>query len=81
MILLVVTGHLGGNLTHGATYLFQYAPNPIRTLAGLQPKVKKTFKKITDIDSALVFEDVIHPILDARCASCHNEEKLKGELL
>ena len=81
LILLTFTGHLGGNLTHGSTYLFQYAPNPVRSIAGLPPKVNKTFKNITNIDSALVFEDVLLPILDARCASCHNEEKLKGELL
>ena len=81
LILLTFTGHLGGNLTHGSSYLFQYAPNPVRSMAGLPPKINKTYKKITNIDSALVFEDVIQPILDARCASCHNDEKLKGELL
>ncbi len=81
LALLTFTGHLGGNLTHGSNYLFQYAPNPVRTIAGLPPKIHKTYKKITNIDSALVFEDVIQPILDARCVSCHNDEKLKGELL
>ena len=81
LVLLIFTGHLGGNLTHGSTYLFQYAPNPVRTLAGLEPKVKKEYKKITNIDSALVYEDVLAPILDARCASCHNQDKKKGELL
>ncbi len=81
LILLTFTGHLGGNLTHGSNYLFQYAPNPVRTIAGLPPKINKTYKKITNIDSALVFEDIIQPILDARCVSCHNEDKLKGELL
>ena len=81
MVLLTFTGHFGGNLTHGSTYLFQYAPNTVRTIAGLPPKVERVYKKITNIDSALVFEDVLMPILDARCISCHNEEKLKGELL
>lgn len=81
MILLTFTGHFGGNLTHGSTYLFQYAPNAVRTIAGLPPKIEREYKNITHIDSALVFEDVLMPILDARCISCHNEEKLKGELL
>ena len=81
MVLLTFTGHFGGNLTHGSTYLFQYAPNAVRTIAGLPPKVERVYKKITNIDSALVFEDVLMPILDARCISCHNQEKLKGELL
>jgi hypothetical protein len=81
LILLTFTGHLGGNLTHGSSYLFQFAPNPVRSIAGLPPRIIKTYKKISNIDSALVFEDVVQPILDARCISCHNEEKLKGELL
>ncbi|MEM9142461.1 MAG: c-type cytochrome domain-containing protein [Bacteroidota bacterium] len=81
LLLLLYTGHLGGNLTHGSSYLFQYAPNPVRKMAGLPPKVERIDKKITHIDSALVYEDVITPILDARCASCHNSDKIKGELL
>ena len=81
MVLLTTTGHFGGNLTHGSTYLVQYAPNPIRAFAGLPPKLDRNYKKIDNIDSALVFEDVLMPILDAKCISCHNEEKLKGELL
>ena len=63
LAMLTFTGHLGGNLTHGSTYLFQYAPNPIRTIAGLSPKVKRVYKKISNIDSALVFEDIIMPKL------------------
>ena len=81
MVLLTYTGHLGGNLTHGSSYLFQYAPNTVRKAAGLPPKVEKVYRNITHIDSALVFEDVLAPILDARCTSCHNDDKLKGELL
>ncbi len=81
MVFLTFTGHFGGNLTHGSTYLFQYAPNPVRVMAGLPPKVKKEYKKITNVDSALVFEDILMPMIDAKCISCHNEEKLKGDLL
>ncbi len=33
--LLFVTGHFGGNLTHGDTYLTQYAPAPLRSLLGV----------------------------------------------
>ncbi|MEO1012375.1 MAG: c-type cytochrome domain-containing protein [Bacteroidota bacterium] len=81
LLLLLYTGHLGGNLTHGSTYLFQYAPNAVRKMAGLPPKVEKIHKEITHIDSALVYEDIITPILDARCTSCHNTDKIKGDLL
>ena len=39
MVLLAsITGHYGGNLTHGSTYLVEYAPQPIRAMAGLAPR-------------------------------------------
>ena len=78
---LSYTGHLGGSLTHGSDYLFQYAPQPVRSLAGLPPRVKKERRQITNLDSAEVFADVVFPILDARCMSCHNPNKKKGDLL
>ncbi len=73
------TGHLGGNLTHGSTYLFEYAPNPIRSLVGL-PKKEIPRKKVTVIDSADVYLDLISPIMNSRCVSCHNQDKKKGGL-
>lgn len=75
------TGHLGGSLTHGSTYLTQYMPNGMRALAGLPPR--ETFERqlVTNLDSAEIFADVIQPVLEARCVSCHNENKKKGDLL
>ncbi|SDJ90085.1 Uncharacterized membrane protein [Catalinimonas alkaloidigena] len=80
LVLLPVAGHLGGNLTHGSAYLVQYAPNPVRRLAGLPPK-KVARPPVTDLDSAEVFADLVQPIFEARCVSCHNETKRKGGLL
>jgi uncharacterized membrane protein len=34
LALVTVTGHFGGNLTHGSAFLFAYAPAPLRALAG-----------------------------------------------
>ena len=81
VILLGLTGHLGGSLTHGSSYLTQYMPQPLRSIAGLPPRQKEERREITNLDSALVFQDVIHPMLKSRCISCHNEDKMKGELL
>ena len=75
------TGHLGGSLTHGSTYLTQYMPNGMRAIAGLPPKVKKERRVVTNLDSAEIFADVVQPILEARCVSCHNTNKKKGGLL
>lgn len=81
VLALAYTGHLGGSLTHGSTYLTHYMPGPLRTLAGLPPKVSRERPVITNLDSAEVFAHIILPILDARCVSCHNEDKKKGDLL
>ncbi len=73
------TGHLGGNLTHGSTYLLEYAPNVVRNMAGMPDKAVPR-KKVTVLDSADVYLDLISPILDRRCVSCHNNDKKKGDL-
>jgi len=74
-------GHYGGSLTHGSDYLVQYMPEPLRAITGAPVVEAKSIKKIEDLDSAKVFMDVIHPILDTRCVSCHNPEKYEGDLL
>lgn len=79
VVTIFYTGHLGGNLTHGSTYLLEYAPNPIRQLAGL-PKKAIPRKKVTVLDSADVYLDLISPIMNNRCTSCHNDDKKKGGL-
>lgn len=76
---LFITGHLGGNLTHGSTYLLEYAPNVVRGIAGMPPKVEPR-EKVVELDSADVFLDLISPMLDSKCTSCHNDGKKKGKL-
>ncbi len=66
-ILLFVTGHLGGSLTHGEDYL---------TLNG-GPYEKP---EIENIQEAFVYTDVIEPILAEKCWACHSAKKQKGEL-
>ena len=81
LLLLLSTGHLGGNLTHGSDYLTQYAPSSIRTLAGLSPKQPTVkIEPITDVNQAAVYAQIINPILQARCVQCHNADKAKAGL-
>ncbi|MEM7658028.1 MAG: c-type cytochrome domain-containing protein [Bacteroidota bacterium] len=81
MLLLTGTGHLGGSLTHGSDYLVQYAPQPIRSLAGLPPRAAEEEQiVIEDVNEALVFDQIIFPVVKQRCQSCHNEDKMKGGL-
>jgi uncharacterized membrane protein len=76
LLLVSITGHYGGNLTHGSTYLVEYAPQPIRSLMGLAAR-RPPVENYADADP---FLDLVGPIFDARCATCHNDEKRQGEL-
>jgi mono/diheme cytochrome c family protein/uncharacterized membrane protein len=81
LLLVAVAGHHGGSLTHGSDYLTQYTPEPIRTIAGIPPrKTEVAIKPITDVNQALVYEQIVNPILQSRCVQCHNAEKSKGGL-
>ncbi|MCY7360362.1 MAG: ribonuclease inhibitor, partial [Rudanella sp.] len=82
IVLLMIAGHHGGSLTHGSDYLTQYTPEPFRTLAGIPPRkeTEVAIKPIADVNQALVYEQVVNPILQARCVQCHNAEKSKGDL-
>ncbi len=65
-LLVNYTGHLGGTLTHGADYL---------SLNWIGAEV---LQKPATVGDALLFEDLIQPMLDKRCAQCHREGKMKG---
>ena len=68
------TGHYGGTLTHGEDYLFA-AEKGKNTEGG------DSIRKLpTDIQEALVYNDLIQPILKEKCYSCHNATKQKGKL-
>jgi uncharacterized membrane protein len=76
LVLVSITGHYGGNLTHGSTFLVEYAPQPLRSLAGLEAR-----RTITSVSAADPFADVVGPMLVERCASCHNDDKQEAELV
>ncbi|RYF73540.1 MAG: ribonuclease inhibitor [Cytophagaceae bacterium] len=83
LVALTVAGHHGGALTHGSDYLTQYTPEPFRSIAGLPPRpasIAFKAKPITDVNQAMVYEQIVNPILQTRCVQCHNAEKSKGDL-
>jgi hypothetical protein len=75
LLLVSITGHFGGNLTHGSTFLVEYAPQPLRSLAGLEPK-----RKVTSVAAADPFADVVGPMLKDHCGGCHNADKQENGL-
>ncbi len=64
-LLILFTGHWGGNLTHGENYL-------------LQPYAKA--KKAVPLSEAYAFDDVVLPIFENKCGSCHSNGNSKGGL-
>lgn len=64
-VLLIVAGHKGAEITHGKDFLF---PN-------------KDVKEILSDTNTTLFTTMVHPILEKKCYSCHNEEKTKGGLI
>ncbi|MEM9159339.1 MAG: c-type cytochrome domain-containing protein [Verrucomicrobiota bacterium] len=75
--LLGVASHDGGSITHGRDYLTKYMPNGMRPFFGLAVEEKEL---IASADELRVFEHVIQPMVEQNCLSCHNPDKLKGEL-
>lgn len=71
-IMVTVAGHIGGSLTHGEGFLTEQ-------LSNTSPRENQE-GSATDYKQAQVFPDLIHPILTAKCVSCHNSNKRKGGL-
>ena len=65
VFILILAGHFGATLTHGEDFV----------LAPMKPEPKKV-----PIDEAQLFADLILPVLEQKCNSCHNPSKAKGEL-
>ncbi|TMM56307.1 hypothetical protein FEE95_16975 [Maribacter algarum] len=75
--LISFEGHLGGNLTHGEEYLFEYAPEGIRNMM-LNEKAEIT--DLSKADSVLVYNNLVMPIFQQKCFACHDNEVQRGGL-
>jgi mono/diheme cytochrome c family protein/uncharacterized membrane protein len=71
--LIIITGHLGGSLTHGSDYL-------TKGFSEKENVIAKEIKPITDVQEANVYADIIQPIFQDKCYTCHNKSKKKGGL-
>ncbi len=74
-ILIIITGHLGGSLTHGAEYLTQ----PF-TKSNDSANRKPVHKPIPNVQEAIVYADIVQPLLQEKCYGCHGTSKQKGKL-
>ncbi|QNN40955.1 c-type cytochrome domain-containing protein [Pedobacter roseus] len=73
VVLISITGHLGGSLTHGSDYLTA----PLKSDGA---KNGAAIPPIPNVQEAFVYQNAIQPLLKSRCYSCHGSEKQKGKL-
>lgn len=77
--LLVVAGHIGGNLTHGSKYLTENAPTFVRELLEETPATTEATAATGLDDAQSFFAEQVQPILEHKCVRCHGAEKQKGD--
>ncbi|MES2647744.1 MAG: FN3 associated domain-containing protein [Bacteroidota bacterium] len=65
---MIMAGHQGANITHGEDYVFE----PIR---------EEKQQPVVLLEDAVVFNNMVKPILEEKCMSCHNSKKAKGQLI
>jgi len=78
LVLLVLAGHFGSEMTHGRGFLTRYAPGPLRALFGAP--AARVAADPGSTSAASFYAEFVQPILRRRCVSCHGPEKQKGEL-
>ena len=76
IILLMITGHFGGEMTHGQNYLFENLPYTKKKIS----VTTLSESKRSNNDSLFVYEDLIHPVMEEKCIACHNKNLASGGL-
>lgn len=71
-ISVAMASHLGGSITHGQDYLTEHLQLVFDTSEAHEVKPESQM---------LLYEDILDPIFQAKCISCHNSLKAKGNLL
>ncbi|WP_276480347.1 c-type cytochrome domain-containing protein [Paraflavitalea pollutisoli] len=72
VVLVALTGHVGGSLTHGSDYLTR----PFSAIGSGDDTAKQVI--ITNVQEAAAYAQVVQPVLQEKCFSCHNKNKQKG---
>lgn len=73
LLLITLTGHYGGSLTHGSDYL-------TAALTDSPEKGASAIPPVVNVQQAMVYTHMVQPLLKNRCYSCHGSEKQKGKL-
>ena len=76
VLTVTITGHLGGQITHGDQYLTE----PFQIMMDGELSNEETLLSSSNASEGPIFNSLIQPIFNSKCISCHNSEKSKGEL-
>ena len=86
-LLIVITGHYGGTLTHGENYLFNSNENSntsqgdtIKTESKIMTQTISNGSDSLTIETHNVYKEQIAPLLKLRCYNCHAALKQKNGL-
>ncbi|MEK6781542.1 MAG: c-type cytochrome domain-containing protein [Bacteroidota bacterium] len=77
VIVLTLTGHLGGSLTYGEDFLFE---SSARLEIPDSVKMQSRKRVVANVEEAKVYDDIIKPLLEEKCYKCHSSKKQKGQL-
>ncbi|CAN5207910.1 ribonuclease inhibitor [soil metagenome] len=88
VVTLFFASHFGGTLTHGEGFLTRDMPDDLKRLVGLAVAGKVEAAEGEEPaeavpishDELVAYYDVIVPVLEEKCWSCHQESKHKGNL-
>ena len=68
LIVIIFTGHLGAEISHGKNFL----------LAPIMPEEQPP--KVL-LENAIIYANMVQPILQSKCYNCHTVKKAKGKLM
>jgi uncharacterized membrane protein len=68
LVMVIFAGHQGANISHGEGFL-------------TAPFKSKKEQALVSVEDAVIFTDLVKPILESKCMGCHNETKAKGDLV
>jgi hypothetical protein len=80
LALVVLAGHAGGKITHGSDFLTSHMPAAVGRALGMVSAAAPAKPRAVDVDHAIAYADVVRPILQERCVSCHGATKSNGGL-
>ncbi|WP_455169692.1 DUF2231 domain-containing protein [Aegicerativicinus sediminis] len=79
VLLIALTGHFGGNLTHGPDYLLEKGPKFLQGYTQ-RPLYENEQFKTANPDSLNIYLSIVKPLIDRKCLGCHDSENALGNL-